>query len=150
MNTRPLWWRLAWDKTPEPAPDDWKPSDEWWENDRRVAFTELFLGVQISTVFLALDHSFGEGPPILFETMIFGGSFDQTCWRYATWQEAVEGHEKAVQYAYTQFTGETDIPKSLSRGRSIISVSAGQHGERAAEGESNARIEGPSRDNPDS
>ena len=34
--------------------------------------------------------------PILFETMIFGGEHDQYQERYATREEAVEGHARAV------------------------------------------------------
>jgi hypothetical protein len=35
--------------------------------------------IGISTVFLGLDHRhFGDGPPLLFETMVFGGSRDGT------------------------------------------------------------------------
>jgi hypothetical protein len=30
----------------------------------------------VSTVFLGTNHSFGFEPPLLFETMIFGGRFD--------------------------------------------------------------------------
>ncbi len=53
--------------------------------------------VKVSTVFLGLDHSFGlgEGPPILFETMIFGGEHDDYQQRYATREEALMGHEEA-------------------------------------------------------
>jgi hypothetical protein len=47
----------------------------------------------VSTVFLALDHDFfGEGPPLLFETMVFGGAQDGACYRYSTWEEAEAGH----------------------------------------------------------
>jgi hypothetical protein len=56
----------------------------------------------ISTVFLGIDHQFlSDGPPILFETMIFGGKFDsgeyQT--RCSTWAEAEIMHQKAVSVA---------------------------------------------------
>lgn len=62
---------------------------------RRV--DETFISdVRISTVFLGLDHSFGEGEPLLFETMIFGGEHDDYQDRYSTWDEAVAGHERAV------------------------------------------------------
>jgi hypothetical protein len=45
----------------------------WFETaDRHVASTTIG-DVRVSTVFLALDHSFGHGEPLLFETMIFGG-----------------------------------------------------------------------------
>lgn len=57
----------------------------------------------ISTVFLQIDHSFTDGgKPVVFETMIFGEEEDQPwsesyCERYSTWDEAVEGHKKAVE-----------------------------------------------------
>jgi hypothetical protein len=55
--------------------------------------------VYVSTVFLGLDHSFGEGPPQLFETMIFGGEHDEYQERYSTWDEAEAGHKKACKLA---------------------------------------------------
>ena len=70
---------------------------KWMETaDRHVALTERD-DVRISTVFLGLDHSLWDGgPPILFETMVFingdGGEME----RYATWDEAVEGHANMV------------------------------------------------------
>jgi len=54
-------------------------------------------GIRVSTVFLGLDHNWGSGPPLLFETMIFGGQYDQEQWRYSTWKEAEEGHKKSCQ-----------------------------------------------------
>ncbi len=53
--------------------------------------------VRISTVFLGLDHGYGRaGPPLLFETMIFGGENDGYQERYCTWDEASRGHGVAV------------------------------------------------------
>jgi hypothetical protein len=56
----------------------------------------------ISTVFLSLDHGVsrffgGEGLPVLFETMIFGGEHGDYQERYSTYDEAEEGHRKAVE-----------------------------------------------------
>lgn len=68
-------------------------NDPW-----RVDRTE-FEGGHVSTVFLGLDHQFGEGPPLLFETMIFGGTNDGWQDRYSTWEEAEAGHKKAVEIA---------------------------------------------------
>jgi hypothetical protein len=64
--------------------------------DRVVAKTNIE-GVEVSTVFLGLDHSFGRGPPLLFETMTFDdyGS-GEICLRYSTWDEAVRGHNATV------------------------------------------------------
>lgn len=70
---------------------------EWFENaDRHVAQTAV-RGVRISTVFLGVDHSFGDGPPMLFETMVFGGPMDEEMARYSTWEEAEAGHKEMVQ-----------------------------------------------------
>jgi hypothetical protein len=53
--------------------------------------------VFVSTVFLGVDHNWGDGPPILFETMVFRGLLDERQWRYATWDEAAAGHARVVQ-----------------------------------------------------
>ncbi len=83
----------------EPIDVDLMTWAQWFEHaDRQVAHTE-FPGGRVSTVFLGLDHSFGSGPPLLFETMIFGGPEDGYCDRYTTWAEAEVGHAKAVSQA---------------------------------------------------
>jgi len=51
--------------------------------------------VQISTVFLGIDHSWDNGPPVLFETMVFGGNHDQYQERCSTWKQAEDMHERA-------------------------------------------------------
>ena len=54
----------------------------------------------ISTVFLCIDHGSidgATGPPMLFETMIFGNVLNQYCERYSTWEEAEQGHFKAIK-----------------------------------------------------
>ncbi len=45
----------------------------WFEKieNRRVAETKV-CGFQVSTVFLGVDLGPGEGPPVLWETMVFG------------------------------------------------------------------------------
>ncbi len=63
--------------------------------DRIVAKTDI-KNVRISTVFLGLDHQWGVGTPLIFETLVFGGKFDQEMDRYSTWEEAEEGHKKMV------------------------------------------------------
>lgn len=68
---------------------------------RQVALDLLEIGdastVRVSTVFLGLDHGYGGGLPILFETMVFGGKLDENQWRYSTYQEAVEGHARVLR-----------------------------------------------------
>jgi len=64
------------------------PDNDPW----RVAHTTIGQ-VLISTVFLGLDHQWGDGPPLLFETMVFGGAYHHECERYSTWDEAEAGHK---------------------------------------------------------
>lgn len=62
----------------------------------RVAETVIG-GTSISTEFLGLNHRFiGSGPPLLFETMIFGGRLDNFQDRCSTWDEAEAMHAEAV------------------------------------------------------
>ena len=70
------------------------------ENNRRVGFDALPNGYLVSTVFLGLDHGWGEGKPLWFETMVFNQEDpreDVFCERYETWDEAVEGHRQIVE-----------------------------------------------------
>jgi hypothetical protein len=59
--------------------------------------------VRVSTVFLGIDHRFqhkaGDGGPLVFETMIFGGVHDGYQERYVSWREAEAGHRQAVLMA---------------------------------------------------
>ncbi len=72
----------------------------WFETaDRHVAQSEVN-GKRVSTVFLGIDHSFGAGPPLLFETMIFGKDGDDEYQdRCSTWEEAEVMHAKACEEA---------------------------------------------------
>ena len=68
------------------------------EGDRHVAFTQDGEW-SVSTVWLGLDHSFGCGPPLIYETMIFGGLCDGEQWRYPNRHAALAGHDQAVAQA---------------------------------------------------
>lgn len=66
---------------------------------RCVAETTLPNGRWISTVWLGLDHSFGSGPPLIFETMVFprrGDYSELDCDRYSTEAQALEGHTRMI------------------------------------------------------
>ncbi len=65
---------------------------------KRVAYDELADGtIIVSTVWLGLDHNWGEGRPLIFETMVFGGPNDQDQYRYSTEAEALAGHVERVK-----------------------------------------------------
>jgi hypothetical protein len=72
----------------------------WFQTaDRTIARDELPGDVTVSTVFLGIDHNFGGGRPLLFETMVFGGSLDQEQERYTTRQRALAGHARWLDAA---------------------------------------------------
>lgn len=88
-------------KNPVPEPDllTWaKRFQEDTETGKRiVAQTKISNEVEVSTVFLGSDHQFGDGPPLLFETLVFGGECDGDMWRYSTWKEAEISHKEVVE-----------------------------------------------------
>ena len=93
------WYKLNPDKTISPITIDELVNQRIYDSDNKVAYTNITKDIYVSTVFLVLDHSFGEGPPLVFETMIFGGELDQYQERYSTYQQAEAGHLKACREA---------------------------------------------------
>lgn len=78
---------LAWGKKLEEH--DYKRVDESILDD----------GTWISTVWLGLNHQYGDGPPLIFETMVFPSKDnldEQDMERYSTLEEAKKGHEEMV------------------------------------------------------
>jgi hypothetical protein len=72
----------------------------WFEkSENRIVKQEQFGDVMVSTVFLGLDHNFsGKGPPILWETMVFGGPLNQEMNRCSGNREQAEAmHDEMVQ-----------------------------------------------------
>jgi hypothetical protein len=80
--------------------DDLLEFARWFETfDRKLAHTEFPDGTYVSTVFLGLDHNWSDGPPILWETMIFSNSdfakqFDGEQRRYSSREAALVGHNQ--------------------------------------------------------
>lgn len=63
---------------------------------KRVAATDG-PGWRVSTVWLGLNHEWDENrPPLIFETMIFGGEHDESQWRWHTEDGARTGHDWIV------------------------------------------------------
>ena len=73
--------------------------------DRHVAVTEIGTS-KVSTVFLGIDHSFGVGPPMLFETMVFGGPMDQEQDRCSTWEQAEAMHKAMCERVEAALVGD--------------------------------------------
>ena len=72
---------------------------KWMQTGDRIVKKDKVGEARVSTVFLGLDHRFGKGPPLLYETMIFGGPMDGYQEQYATVEEAREGHDEALRKA---------------------------------------------------
>jgi len=68
------------------------------DGEKRIVAKTRYGGVAVSTVFLPIDHNYtGKGPPVLWETMVFGGRHDEECRRYTSKEDAVRGHFEMVQ-----------------------------------------------------
>ena len=82
----------------------------WLESaDKHIAHTKLKT-IYVSTIFLGLNHRFGPGKPLLFETMVFSNrtsktkldkktfkfhkSLDNYTERYSTTNQALKGHKR--------------------------------------------------------
>lgn len=64
---------------------------------RRVAVSQIG-EYHVSTVFLVYDHAFYGGPPVLWETMVFGpGPWSEWQTRYTSREAAETGHKRVVE-----------------------------------------------------
>lgn len=100
---RPLYYILVNGKVRAAGYADW--AEGFSTSDRRIDWTDID-EVQISTVFLGLDHA-TSGPPLIFETLVMGGAHDQEMARYSTLGQAKAGHWAMVD----------KVKASLSRGK---------------------------------
>lgn len=79
---------------PVPCPDLMRWA-RWFERPgNKIVIRSYAPDVMVSTVFLALDHGFGDGPPVLWETMVFcdGTCRDRDSARYTSRYSALRGH----------------------------------------------------------
>ena len=83
--------------------------------DRTIARTQIGDAL-VSTVFLGLNHRFGPGSPLLFETMVFGGELEGETERYETIDEARIGHEQMVNRVSS---GLTPLRADAEHGQAI-------------------------------
>lgn len=93
-------WYILPDDSDDPILVDVMTGAMWFElfGDRRQLASDTVGEVRISTVFLGIDHRYHrDAPPVLWETMIFGGEHDGYCERYSSARAAQEGHNLAVR-----------------------------------------------------
>lgn len=106
------------DKVPVPCDDPTK-WEKWFRNinNRLVGHTDVG-ALRVSTVCLGTDMRFmTKGPPILFETMIFGLLEDDYQERCCTWEEAEAMHQRGVEYAQKLVNKADALIKESKHGR---------------------------------
>lgn len=57
---------------------------------QRVIAAEGINGIWVNTAFLGL-------PSVVFQTMVFGGALDGRCFKWTTYDEAMDGHDEVVK-----------------------------------------------------
>jgi len=72
--------------------------------------------VRVCTAFLGVDVNFGDGAPVLFETVVFGGPYDWELYRYCTWEEAQQGHAAIVERCRLRDAGLKNQPLVFKAG----------------------------------
>ena len=95
------WYILTTDN--EPVAVSVTEAAQWMEDNpkrKQIGFDILLdendKNISVSTVFLGLDHSWNNKGLVLWETMIFGGEHDQYQERYSSYEDALEGHQRAI------------------------------------------------------
>ena len=109
--------------------DDLLSWAHWYESERgQYSLLDTIAGIRVSTVFLGMDHNFGKGEPILWETMIFNDDEKSTVnvmgrshtfapdlgqWRFSFDIDAYDFHDKKVAELKALFAGNTIKEKGL-------------------------------------
>lgn len=96
------------DGTPYPGDGLLEWGRDFEDRKLKIVKQENIGDVLVSTVWLGLDHGWGRGSPLIFETMVFRGddSGDEQE-RYSMEEEALAGHERIA----SRYRKETDERK---------------------------------------
>ncbi len=96
-------WILDEENEPVALEDDQVVDWARWmsaNQERRRVALDVLMGkdgpTTVSTVFLGIDYGFGQGPPVLWETAVFGPRKTDIVDRYTSWDDAKVGHAMAV------------------------------------------------------
>lgn len=86
---------------PVPEPDHLKWI-KWFDTADTIVSEDIIKSgedaITVTTAFIGLNYPFTPGaPPLLFETQISGGEFEEEACQYSTWDEALEGHNNAAK-----------------------------------------------------
>src|SRR5262249_14676485 len=88
---------------PEPCEDLLRWAHFLEYDERRIVRQQRWRSVDpavgevfVSTVFLGIDHNFGDGPPVLWETMAWIGDEEICQRRWTRRTDAIAGHNAIV------------------------------------------------------
>jgi len=82
---------------PQPCPELTKWARWMAKPGRHILGHDKLPTGEISTIFLGINRSFTQaGPPVLWETMVFGGKLDGEQIRYTSKDQALAGHRQMV------------------------------------------------------
>lgn len=70
--------------------------DEWSRLNRDFDYRVVIQDGEVSTVWLGLDHQYGDGPPLIFESLTYDAAGNEVMWRYSTEEQAREGHQRLL------------------------------------------------------
>ena len=118
-----MYYKLDENKNAVPcSPMEWgKCREEMFKCKTKHVAEKTIGDYWISTVWLGLDHQWGNGKPLLFETMISNkGEWEDYCDRYSTWIEAEEGHKRAVEWVKNGCKEDDDVILLFARSLNLI------------------------------
>jgi hypothetical protein len=97
----PIWDRIDPDRAHRDLDGNPISLRQWcvlFESTGRIVAQDHVGEYYLSTVWLGIDHGFGDGPPLIYETMLFKGTRnDVETYRYSTWTEAEQHHAKLLE-----------------------------------------------------
>lgn len=84
------YWILVGEEIFSASQEEWA---EFFDKEERFLWQhDIGEHSHVSTVFLGIDHQWGSGPPLLFETLVTDGPLADEMHRYSTYEQARLGH----------------------------------------------------------
>lgn len=94
-----VFWKLEGKKLMQCSLDEW---GRFFHSEEKIVAKTYVSGFEVSTIFLGIDHGWGDGLLHFFETMVFniGSNTDLDLDRYSTYDQAETGHIEMVKRVF--------------------------------------------------
>lgn len=110
---------LGDDGKPRPAKDPGEFAESVQDIDRRRVAVEFIGTALVSTCFVGVNFRLlGDGPPLLWETMIFRPHSNSLEGRFSSREEAEEGHRRVVERLRKEEEDDTGENRGAATGDS--------------------------------